>query len=207
MQSLVYKDLLNLKKYMKTLMLLVVFYIVISFNMEGSSFLSGMIVLVSIMIPIASFSYDQQSNFDLYAQSLPVTRKDIVSSKYVLAIGSIFLGTVLASSISFLSELLKGNKVLVSDLFASNLIMCSIGVIFSAIIIPLIYKFGVERARILLLIVVATPALVVALLPDSTVLLDKLSMVSLIVTTLVTAVISVVISYFISVKIYTAKDF
>lgn len=79
MKSLLLKDLMAFQSYVKTLVLFVLFFTIITFSMDDASFLSGMIILWMAMLPISSFSYDQHAKWDLFAQTLPITRKQIVS--------------------------------------------------------------------------------------------------------------------------------
>ena len=80
MKSLLLKDLLNLRGYVKIITFFVVFYGLITFTMDDLNFLSGMVIILFMMIPISSFNYDQHSKWDVFSQALPVSRKEIVQS-------------------------------------------------------------------------------------------------------------------------------
>ena len=43
-------------------------------------------ILFTIMIPMVAMSYDDKSKWDRYALTMPVSRRDMVLSKYLLAL-------------------------------------------------------------------------------------------------------------------------
>ncbi|MEK4699564.1 ABC-2 transporter permease [Solibacillus sp. FSL R7-0668] len=208
MMSLVLKDLLNLQSYLKTIIVFVVFYSMLSFTMDEVSFVAGMLIVLFAMIPIASFTYDKQAKWDVFGQTLPVTRKQMVQSKYVIALIFIVIGLVLSFIITAIATFIKESSVEVVELIAANSMVASVGIILLAIMLPLIYKFGVEKSRIMLLAISSIP--IIALL-----LLSKLGFTvpSNIDWQTVASIIPVValllfgISFFISNKIYARKDF
>lgn len=208
MMSLVLKDLLNLQSYLKTIIVFVVFYSMLSFTMDEVSFVAGMLIVLFAMIPIASFTYDKQAKWDVFGQTLPVTRKQMVQSKYVIALIFIVIGLVLSFIITAIATFIKESSVEVVELIAANSMVASVGIILLTIMLPLIYKFGVEKSRIMLLAISSIP--IIALL-----LLSKLGFTvpSNIDWQTVASIIPVValllfgISFFISNKIYARKDF
>lgn len=208
MMSLVLKDLLNLQGYLKTIFVFVVFYSMLSFTMDDVSFVAGMLIVLFAMIPIASFTYDKQAKWDVFGQTLPVTRKQMVQSKYVVALLFIVIGLVLSFIITGTATFIKESSVEVVELIATNSLVASVGIILLAIMLPLIYKFGVEKSRIMLLAISSIP--IIALL-----LLSKLGFTvpsnidwqKVAYTIPVVALILFGISFFISNKIYARKDF
>lgn len=208
MMSLVLKDLLNLQGYLKTIFVFVVFYSMLSFTMDDVSFVAGMLIVLFAMIPIASFTYDKQAKWDVFGQTLPVTRKQMVQSKYVVALLFIVIGIVLSCIITGTATFIKESSVEVVELIAANSMVASVGIILLAIMLPLIYKFGVEKSRIMLLAISSIP--IIALL-----LLSKLGFTvpsnidwqKVAYTIPVVALILFGISFFISNEIYARKDF
>lgn len=43
-------------------------------------------VLFSVMIPMSAIAYDDKAKWDRYALTMPVSRRDLVISKYLLAL-------------------------------------------------------------------------------------------------------------------------
>lgn len=208
MISLVLKDLLNLQSYLKTIVVFVAFYAVLSFNMTDVSFAAGMLIVLFAMIPIASFSYDQQAKWDVFSQTLPVTRKQIVLGKYIVALFCIVLGFVLSFLITVLVTVLKDETLDLMELLIGNGMIALTGLTLLALIIPLIYKFGVEKSRIMLMTIALVPTLGVMLMANVgfTIPSDfNWALVGYSVPAV--AAFGFVISFIISNKIYSAKDF
>ena len=208
MKSLILKDLLAFQSYVKTLVLFVLFFTIITFSMDDASFLSGMIILWMAMLPISSFSYDQHAKWDLFAQTLPVTRKQIVQAKYVLGLLFVGFATVLAIILNMIVSSVKSLPIEWNVLVESNLMIGIVALVFLSILFPLIYKFGVEKSRMLIIVVVAIPSIVFISFSNNTLqLLNNVTSQTLLVGGVVVAIIAMIISYIISLKIYTAKDF
>ncbi|WP_341320411.1 ABC-2 transporter permease [Solibacillus sp. FSL H8-0523] len=208
MISLVLKDLLNLQSYLKTIVVFVAFYTVLSFTMADVSFVAGMLIILFAMIPISSFSYDQQAKWDVFGQTLPVTRKQIVLGKYIVALIFIVLGFALSFVITFIATFFKNDTIDLMELFIGNGMIALTGLILLAIMLPLIYKFGVEKSRIMLMTIALVPTFGVIILANLGFTIPRdfnWQLVGYSVPAL--AAIGFVLSFTISTKIYCAKDF
>lgn len=206
MKGLIIKDILNLKNYGRSILLIVAFYGVFSYVTNDAGFLGGMIVLLMTMMSVSSFSYDDLAKWDKYALSLPISRKDMVMSKYLLSIIFIAFGTVLSFVIVFAMSNIK-NSVNLWELILQTYSLSAVAIIFISVLMPLLYKFGVEKSRIMIMAVFAIPTLLVVLLSklgiakpseDQLMFLLKISPIILIAV--------VMVSVFISYNIYKKKD-
>jgi ABC-2 type transport system permease protein len=157
MKGLIIKDLINLKKYSRTVLLVIAVYIIFAFMMDSMEVFSGMIILVFAITTVSSFSYDSQSGWDTYALTLPLPKKDIVLSKYVLALVLAVTGTLLSILLNWLFGLFKHESNFTQTLITSYAIF-AVAVIFLSIMLPLIYRFGAERSRVIIIAVFAIPA-------------------------------------------------
>jgi len=167
-KGLITKDFLQLKSYRRTLIIFIAIFILtgISQNntegLEGGNLLSLMLAVGFGMFSMATFSYDEQAKADTYILTLPVTKKEIVLSKYILVIMSTIIGAFIGTIISFIisyifSQQLPNIQSLISLALGSIL---GIGLIES-IKIPCIYKYGVERGRIQVFIATIIIALLI----------------------------------------------
>jgi len=142
MTGLILKDLINLKKQARVYLILVLFYLVLGIANESSDMFSTMMIVVSAIIPITAMSYDERSKWDRYALTMPLSRKSMVASKYIL--GLIFLVASFILSMLF-------NSFFSNISLMENVMIClatlSIGMVIMSVIFPLIFKFGVEKAR------------------------------------------------------------
>lgn len=217
MTGLILKDLVNLKRYGKTLVIVIAIYVVMSFINKDASMFNSIFTVVLAMITISSYSFDEAAKWDSYALSMPVNRKDIVKSKYylLLIISAIGLGVNLIFSIGI--NLYIGSDNLLNG-FEFSLIG-AMGLLFlNSIIIPFITKLGVEKARIIMIIVFMLPTGIIYLgmntLNKGTLIIPKqiLEVGNLIlqykyIIVPIALIIVLSISYNVSVKIYQKKQF
>ena len=206
MKGLLLKDILSLRKYMRTLLLFTAAYALLIFFLDSSDFLGGMIVLMCAMIPITSFSLDHQAGWDVYELSLPVSRRDIVKSKYLLALILTLIGTGISIAIGLAYRLITHSGDLLEALTVSYALF-AVGLIFASVLLPLIFKFGVEKSRLLLIAVFAIPtAAFVALSGAGVKLPDEQAIMRLVAFSPLILVAALGLSYAASCAIYRKKE-
>ena len=159
-KGLLKKDLYNLASYKTTLIIVVLFCGIAIIGTDAIYWGSVVIGIIVGMISLSTFSYDEMSKSNKYILTLPVTRKEIVLEKYVLAIGATILGGILW----FIVTLLVGNVMNylrpdnLIDINIETLLATSVGGMFGisliqSIQIPSIFKWGAEKGRIQMFIV------------------------------------------------------
>ncbi|MEL7656992.1 MAG: ABC-2 transporter permease, partial [Bacillota bacterium] len=95
MIGLILKDFYTIRQYSKTMLFMLVFFALISAGLDNpAAFFEGFIIIMSTMMSIYSFSYDNLAKWDRYGLSLPVTRKEVVASKYILSLLLCLIGAV-----------------------------------------------------------------------------------------------------------------
>ena len=162
MKGLILKDLYTLKQQGRITLLLAAFYLLYSFMTNNPGMFSILIIVISLLLPLTSVAYDEHYRWDRYALSMPVSRRTIVVSKYLLSVGLTILATiiVLIANVVFVSYFNLGD---LDATIAGSLGVCMAALVFNAVLFPLLFKFGVQKARILLMIVGFIPLLVVVL--------------------------------------------
>lgn len=162
-KGLITKDLLQLKNYKKSLIIFIFIFVITGIEQESTNGMVGMIVVMLIlafgMFSMATFSYDEQAKADRYILSFPLTRKEVVLSRYILVILSTLIGAVIGTVASILITF--GITKEIPNIL--ELISVDIGGLFGigiveAIQIPCIYKMGAERGRLQIFIVTAIVA-------------------------------------------------
>ncbi|MBF4696395.1 ABC-2 transporter permease [Clostridioides difficile] len=211
MKGLILKDLLNLKGNIKFILLFIIMFGFMSSLGDGNvnNFIGVIIVLCTTMI-VSTFSYDDLNKWDSYVLTMPINRNDIVLSKYLTMLIFSFIGVLVSLIVSVTIGYFK-NTLILNEILLINALILSISVCFGSLILPLIYKFGTERARLLMILCFLVPTL--ALLVFKSILENISSPISIeiILNTLVyslpfVAILLFVISYFISSKIYSKKE-
>lgn len=206
MMGIMLKDLLSLRRYIKTIALITALLAAMTYAMDESGFRSAMIAILFAMLPVTSFAYDQQAKWNLFALTLPVSRRDLVASKYWLAIALIVTGTLIGMVLTLIIDF-KGNPANLKDLLLSSGFLLAACLCFVSVMIPLIYKFGVENSRILLLLVMGVIVLLNILLePQGMRWLAEASPEALLCGALAAAAAVMAVSYLISRAIFESRD-
>lgn len=162
MKGLILKDLYNITHNSKTT-LLVLFIFALTFI--PSSGIEGYVAMCTIMCSImivTTFSYDTYSNWNRYALVMPISRKALVAGKFVvLYIFSLFgiafgvcFGLLISAAMNRPVPEAEGMKMLL----CAALGIFSIAVMLGSLMIPLIIKFGVEKARVFFMVSYLIPA-------------------------------------------------
>lgn len=209
MKGLIKKDLLMMKGSIKISMLLLVVFLVIALKEENS--LIFIPAFLTTMLFMATFSYDEYNNWNAYAISLPTGRKNLVRAKYMANLGMLVAVVVIFSLLASIIGVINNN------LNGEELIILSCGCIFSlaifeAILYPFIFRFGIEKGRIGILVGVFGFTGLVSLLKDkidiqlSRKFLTMLENNWLPLATVIVMIL-LIISYLISIKIVEKKEF
>ncbi len=163
MKGLLIKDLLTIRNQLKVIVLLIAFYIVYSLTMQDISMLGAMIVLLTVMMPITAMAYDEKSGWGRYQSALPISKKMVVFSKYVFGVILLALGSLM-SGLSILLLSIFSQFVEITDALWLLATFAAMGIVFMSLVFPIIFKFGVEKGRMLMLLVIFLPVMLIMLL-------------------------------------------
>ena len=204
------KDFAMIKSNFKLLGVMFVLFTVM--GLMNKMDISFILPFISVMIMISTFSYDHYNKWDAYSISLPNGRKNSVKSKYITTIFMTLIVSIITILLSFLISYMNTKTINYEQTLISML-----GSIFGTLLVfsfmyPAIYKFGVEKARIGIFVVVFGIAIVGGLLSqyiDFSFVTHSLTFLEdyLIIILIVTGILMVYISYKISERIYMKKEF
>ena len=173
MKALIYKDLLAVWKYCRTHIFMCAAFLTSSIFVEEYSFLQMYPLIFMGMLVNTLIAYDERDKWDRQVLTMPVTRKQYVSAKYLT--GLILQGVVLLLTAGAHALQLHLAKSLVWDTFWADIAMLVVlAVAAPSLILPFIFKNGSEKGRMAYLIVFGT---LFALVAAGGVVLDKLGMV------------------------------
>ncbi|GAB6107355.1 ABC-2 transporter permease [Fusibacter bizertensis] len=203
MNGLIYKDMINLKAQARVMVLLIVVYAVIAVSSGSTVMLCAMMSILSAMMPLTAMAYDEKSKWDKYAMTMPVSRRDLVLSKYWLGGGFLLLTFV----INVVFNLIVGIMV-TDEIFLVSLALLAAGVWFMSLTLPLVFKFGVEKGRTAMFILIALPTIVAVLFSKLNLPMPSESFWKMLpIVIAVTSVLVLVLSMLISISIYQKKEF
>lgn len=155
MKSLILKDLLCLKRQAKSIGLVLLVWLVLSVTTGNGQFFCALGVIYVIMLPMTTLSFDERSKWDSRALTMPVTRAQLVLSRYITAL---LAGLVLCGLGAVVIAVVDG-----PDKAASSLGFYMLGVLMLSVAMPLMLKLGVDKARILVALCYLIPFLALLL--------------------------------------------
>lgn len=209
MKGLIIKDFLVLKKTGRVFLMLMGLYLIMTIFMNTD--MGPLMVFICGMLSISTFAYDEQAKWDAYALTMPISKRDLVRSKYVLAIILCFIGAVAGVILSVASNLDAPLIDWGGILIASGIALCA-SYVFNSLALPLLYKFGAEKSRVILLACYAVPLIGASLVMNelekssgALIRLQSLLNLGAILLPFVTVAV-LFLSYFISLRIYSKKD-
>ena len=148
MKGFIVKDLLIVKENLKaSLIILGVYLLLFIGNPSNLSFLPP---FMSFYLMLSTFSYDELNKWESYAFSFPNGRRNIVLSKYI----STFILTLISYSLIFILSIglsLYLHNLNLGEMFITFLANMASIIFLLSIIYPIIFKFGIEKARIAIL--------------------------------------------------------
>ena len=142
MKALLVKDLLTLKGQAKSLLLVLAVWFIISFINGSGLFFTSLSVIYGMLLPLTTLSIDEKSRVERYMMSMPVTRAELALSRYALGI----LGLLALGVLGIGASLVIGDS-LEEALGASAACFC-LAVLLLGVTLPLVYKFGTDKARV-----------------------------------------------------------
>lgn len=159
MTGLVLKDILVMRKTLKTYVLFLIFYALLAvMGIFDVSIITSMIQVIIMLLPISAFSYDEQAEWDRYAMALPSGRHCVVSARYLFALLMVLGAAVFGLVVCVFLAILNSGSL--AESLATVLVSLGVGLLITDIILPLNYKLGPERARPYLYAVVFLPIII-----------------------------------------------
>ena len=149
MKALLLKDFYVMWKQTRVLLLLI-----LVFSCLPGAFYPTFAVVYAAILPYTAMAYDERSKWDQLAAMMPYSARDLVLSKYCFG----YLAIAVAAGISLV---LQTVLTAVWDRAAENLSPLSsillaicMGVGVLALTLPLMFRFGVEKGRLVMFLII-----------------------------------------------------
>lgn len=162
MKGLVLKDLLVLKTSLKTVVLIVILFGFMG-AISGSTYMTTFAAVYAGILPMTSMAYDERCSFNRYAMAMPVKKGHIALSKYITGL----LLTVAAMVIAVAMSVVAGG----GSVAEIALVSLCVPLFYHSFMLPLMFKYGVEKSRIFILVGVVVPALLMAVAGETKVIM------------------------------------
>ena len=200
----------NLKSVYKQIWYIWIVWIGVAiYNPFFLNILLGMSVLLTVYQVMA---YEDHNNINYLISYLPVKRKEYVLSRYLLGIVSILLASILLCIVYFVSIKINDLQGISLNLLLPTSITSAI--LSMSIIIPLVLKFGINKGRVFMsIIVILVSTMPLSLMSDisqdSKTLETIMNIINSVGMPLITVVINIIIllvSIGISINLYKNKE-
>ena len=218
MKGLLLMNVYYMKVCLRQYLILLLFFMVFGITMENPSYIMGMSLVMGINISFSSFTFEESGGYG-YLLSGPVARKSMVQAKYLMQLGGAAFILVCSVAGEIISYVLRGETE--EGWLISLIIILGVYFLFIGVLVPVAYRYTTEKARIVMIGMVAMPMLVVFLgakMIQTPILLEALAVISRLFTLEQTVfygaflffVVSALIlgaSYLLSVKIFEKMEF
>lgn len=146
------KGLLQKEYYMILAYGRVAFISIIVFSLLNIFTVEAMFIfypaILSTTIIIILLSYDEYSKWNIYSNTLPITRAQQVHSKYIVGLLTTFI-IIITSGISlYIRYRYMPFNFTINNLLYSILMVTVLSIITSAIQLPFLYQYGVNKGKI-----------------------------------------------------------
>ena len=136
MTGLIWKDLLVMRKTLKSYLLLMVVYAVLAYlDFFDYGFIITFVQMILAVLPISAFAYDELSKWDRYAMSLPLGRNRVVGARYLFVL-LLSLFTV-ALGLAGIALLYLAQQAEPLEMFLTLMVSTAIGLFIPTILLPL----------------------------------------------------------------------
>ena len=143
-RGLLLKDIFELWAQCRVQLVLTGVYLLLPLFIKGIGLFASVGMMLLAMMPIYALGYDERCRWERYALAMPVRKRDLFWSRFLLGVIAIALG----AAVQALAALLTGR----GELLSSLAVTAPSAVVYLLITLPLMMKLGVEKGRFLLLL-------------------------------------------------------
>ncbi|MGN0518125.1 MAG: ABC-2 transporter permease [Acutalibacteraceae bacterium] len=147
MKGLLLKDFYMTKKYCKAYLFMAIVFILVSFVSHENLFFVFYPCLLCGMIPVNLLAYDERSHWMQYSGTLPYTKGQIVSCKYIIGL-IVQIAVLIATGVSQAVVMNINGLFQLNDFIMLMQMLLIMATVTSSISLPFMFKLGVEKGRI-----------------------------------------------------------
>ena len=209
MKALIYKDLIAVWRYCRRYSYMCSAFLVLSVMVEEYTVLQiyPLILIGSLVSTLVA--YDERDKWDRQVLTMPITRKQYVSAKYLT-------GLLLQAGVLVLTAIAHGLQLKMTGLFEWDLFWADAGLMLAlcaaapSMMLPFVFKNGSEKGRMAYLVVIGG---LLALAAVCTVVMKRMDSINSLVelpVSAVTAAIALLLypaSWLLSIRWYEKREF
>ena len=146
MKGLLLKDVYMMAKYCRAYLLIAILFIAISFAGNDNMFLVFYPCIMCGIIPVNLLGYDERSRWLSYSETMPYTKAQIVSAKYLIGLGAQMVMMIITGGAQAIRMIIQGEGQ-IETFMVMLMLLLIISLMSSAISLPFMFKLGVEKGR------------------------------------------------------------
>ena len=146
MKGLLLKDWYMMKMYCKSYHFIAVVFVALSLVSNGNMFFVFYPCLLCGMIPVNLLGYDERSRWMQYSGTMPYTKVQIVSGKYLIGLLA-QLTILLVMGVAQAVKMMIADDFVLGEFAVLMLLMLIVSTLTSSIPLPFVFKLGVEKGR------------------------------------------------------------
>ena len=200
MKALLIKDFLNIKAQVKAILLVLAVWFVISVMNGSGSFFAALSVVYAILLPLTSVTADDKCCFERYAMTMPLSRTVMALSQYVFSLLCAFIMALIGFAACVIID-----RSAVNEALATCAACFCVAVVLVSLLLPLVYKYGPEKARLVIMAVFVISFLVFGFVLDR--FNVELDLNAAFIVMPIAALVLLTASAAVSVCIYKKKEF
>ncbi len=153
MKGLFIKDCRLMLTQKQTLLLILLIDLFIALMQKDTNFVMGYTCIIVGSIAVSTLSFDSNDNGYAFLFTLPFSRTEYVLEKYVFTFAVIMGGFLLLSVPATLFNMQVAENFVMEEWILTESVYLVISFLFSALLLPLHLKYGAEKSRIMLFVV------------------------------------------------------
>ena len=147
MKAVILSDLMVIRSQAKSVLLVLVVWLAITVYNGNGIFFSALSVVYAMMLPLTCIAAYEKQRFDRYLLTAPVGRAAAAMGHYVFSM----ICALCLAVIGFAASVALGMDAL-EAVYSCSACFC-IGIVMVSVLLPVIYKFGTEKARLTMMAV------------------------------------------------------
>ncbi len=203
MKGLLLKDTYMTVRLCRMFLLLDVVFLGVWMFGNGDLFFLTYPCLLTTMVPMTLISYDEREKWDVFAATLPYSRAQIVSCKYLIGLCL----SVLILAVAAVGQIFRRTPGGTAEFLTMLPVLLSACLLAPAVLYPFVFRFGAEKGRVVYYVVIAVVCGGSVVLQNTEVasLLGSLSAGSLSAGMLIAAAVYAV-SWLLSIRLYAKRE-
>jgi hypothetical protein len=160
MRALIYKDLLALLKYCRFHLALCGIFLVATAFVGNMEFMRTYVLVFTGMMPATLIAYEETEHWDRTVLTMPLSRRMIVTEKYVVGM-LLQLTALVLIGFSWVVQMMRAGQFDVNALMSELLMNLVLAIIMPSLMLPVVFKLGAERGRMALTLVLCAAMAVI----------------------------------------------